>query len=180
MIKVNKPWEHFILSETFVTKDFISIQEAMLQWSKPEPGGRIREDILNQPSADFILHKLDKQIYPLLYEIALFDFSDTLLHQSNTKLIYKSEYNCQSKNHDYQVHTDAKCKLASIVTHISKYGTGTHLYGNDGSLHYTVPWKPNSSLLFTNGHKLHSFSSDYDYRVTLTSTLEIVNDSNFH
>jgi hypothetical protein len=174
MDKFLTPWPHYILQETFSSSDFIEIQRIMSCWPKPNVGGRLRKDIDELPHSDFILHKLQKQIYPILYEVASVSFSYNVL---SNPLIYKSEYNCQSKNHRYKIHRDVNCKLVSIVTHISANGNGTSLYNIDKTLDRTLPWKPNSSFIFANGFKYHSFSSDHDYRVTLTSTLEIENAS---
>ena len=175
--KIN-PWPHFLFDETFSHEDFLAIQQIMLRWPKPEPGGRIMEDLINLPNSEIILDKLKRQIYPILLQVAAANFPTCILKRPEnfrfSSLMYKTEYNIQAKGHIYKIHCDASNKLVSIITHVSNEGVGTHLYDERQNLSCTLPWKPNSSFLFTNSHNsFHSFSSDVNYRVTLTSTLEL-------
>ena len=174
MDKFLTPWPHFIIQQTFPPADFVKIQKIMSGWPKPDEGHRFREDIQKFSNSGFILNKLRKHVYPMLIEAAASSYSSNVL---KNRVVFKSEYNCQSKDNEYPIHIDVESKLVSIITHISNDGTGTSLYNSDKTFNQTLPWIPNSSLMFANGHKYHSFKSNHNYRVTLASSLQIDNDS---
>ncbi len=156
-----EPWEYFVIDNVLPEHIFHRVQNIVMQWDKPPAGKRLREDIEHQPNASTIQKITERYVYPLMWSIAGCNSST------------RTEYNCQSKGHDYQIHTDVACKICSLVLHVSDSGTGTHIYNSKQQLHHTIPWSPNSATMFVNAPgTYHSFSSSNDYRVTLTSIME--------
>ena len=177
MKRFNDPWEYFIVDDVFPFPVFKRLQDIVFQWEKPLPGERIRRDVKNQIHADEVLSHLSTHLYPLVWQLAHSEIWFFKVHNKNPNKIIniRTEYNCQSKGHTYEVHKDDSSKICSSVLHVSDTGLGTHMYESVDQYHSTIPWLPNSASMFVNEtYKYHSFSSDINYRITLTTILETI------
>ena len=172
-----EPWEHFIVEDLIPADEFVILQGIVTQWDKPPHAGRIRHDLEFQTDVEFVQQALQRHVHGVLHDLAVQSFPNLNIDTT----YFADEYNVQSKGHEYMIHTDVWDKLVSSVLHVSDVGLGTHLYRSKDRYSHTLPWKPNSCFFFVNGkHKYHSFSSQSNYRVTLSSTLRGTHDTNFH
>jgi len=163
-----EPWEYFVVDNVMPVDVFTELQQELSCLDKPRVYKRARYYLNSDLASDKLRKYLKIYIHPTLSELAVHSFPD--LDLSNTS--FYDECSIQSKHHKYPIHCDIASKIVSSVFHVSDQGVGTHLYDSNKKHHSTLPWTPNSCMFFVNApKKFHSFSSDINYRITVSSSI---------
>lgn len=174
---IQEPWQHILIDNILPLHIWNAVKDAATIMSSSVTDGAYSIDIIDakeygvpQSTVDLIVDYTDSLLDIHKEVISKFD------HMSFTEYGYLSDMRWSfSKNQLEPIHDDKANlnKMMTFVIYVSpEEDTGTLIYTSpdkDTGYHSTIPWKPNSGILFCPQHNVtwHTYVSGNTPRITL-------------
>ena len=170
MVVYEHPWPHIVIEDYYSPEVFSVIKKESKKYLSNNVNAETRKQAFSFPENDALkeciaTRPLDESCFDVLTN-----------HRPYNELRLFWEVNFLMGPLSYPIHDESSRKVLSCVVYVDpEANTGTTLYNADKSFAKSIPWKPNTALIFAaiDGVTWHDYSCPKGkFRVTINQFLE--------